>query len=64
MCVIPGGQNISRKFLIDMLDSAPVKVAWHVLYDINNDLYVINLEVAVMTKRMPDGSERKVPIRQ
>ena len=63
-CVTPSGRLSSRAAIGRILDSAPVKLAYYLLYDLNDDLYVLNVGVVTRVSTTPHGAQERTAVRQ
>ena len=63
-CVTPSGRLSSRVAIGQILDSAPVKLAYYLLYDLNDDLYVLNIGVITRVTTDTHGKEERSVVRQ
>jgi hypothetical protein len=60
--VIPTEKLPARTIVGRMLDSAPVKLTYTFLYDLNDDLYVLNVSVATRVITNSRGVEQRLPL--
>jgi hypothetical protein len=59
-CVLPSEKLVSRVAIGQMLDSAPVKLVYSLLYDPNDDLYVLNVTVVTRVSVTAHGDEKSI----
>jgi hypothetical protein len=60
--VIPTEKLPARTIVGRMLDSAPVKLTYTFLYDLNDDLYVLNVSMATRVITNSRGVEQRLPL--
>jgi len=60
----PAEKLSSRVAVGRILDSAPVRLAYYLLYDLNQDLYVLNIGVVTRVSTNTHGVEERSVIRQ
>jgi len=62
-CVPPAGVHPARYDLTSILDAAPVKLVWGLLYDINSDSYALNIMVVSHYSIASDGGRSLVTVK-
>ena len=61
-CVLPTEKLPARTLLDRLLDYSPLKLAYAFLYDLNEDLYVLNVSVVTRASRNANGVEHRLPV--